>query len=278
MSRFWLPVARARMLGRGRALAPRRPLPSSEKEKAMHALDVAAATEDPIRRIPSGFMLGTKTLARGAELGFVESDFYFVGRGGVLGDVDSDVVAAGFTFVNAESLRVVWERSRDVLPRREASVEFAVCAADWAQEHIPDEFDAARLAELLDPVVAAATPELAPVFAGWRALDVPAEPKAHALHQLNVLRELRGARHMVAVLAGELAPQDALRYHSPSVIWDLFGWPGQLDASRVRQVGKRWQSAIDVTNQLLAPVFDVLSDAERGELVTLLQYLLTVTS
>ena len=40
----------------------------------------------------------------------------------------------------------------------------------------------------------------APLFAGWRALPEPDDPRALALHRLNGLRELRGALHGAAVL------------------------------------------------------------------------------
>ena len=55
---------------------------------------------------------------------------------------------------------------------------------------MPDDLDAAALALLLDEVVRTARPACAAVFSGWRALDVPTTPKAHAAHQVNALREL----------------------------------------------------------------------------------------
>ena len=43
-------------------------------------------------------MTDPATYAYGAELGFEGMDFYVAGRGGALGDVPADVVAAAFVF------------------------------------------------------------------------------------------------------------------------------------------------------------------------------------
>ena len=62
----------------------------------------------------------------------------------------------------------------------------------WAEAHVPDDLDAARLAELAGQVVADGPPGLRHRV---RRLAGPAgarpSPKAAAVHQLNALRELR---------------------------------------------------------------------------------------
>jgi hypothetical protein len=239
----------------------------------VNLVDIARATEDPVRKIPAGYMLAAKTVARGAELGFSGNDFYFAGRGGVLGDVDADVVTAAFTFVNPATLRVAWERSGSVLPRARAAAEFANCQTVWAQEHIPDDFPSAHLASLLHPVTAAAGVDLAPVFAAWRARPVPVQPASRLLFELNLLRELRGAKHMAAVLAEGLDPGDAVRHRSPYVM-DLFGWPGDVSEGARAEVVRRWDAAEERTQHLIAPAFGVLPQARRQELAELLGNLL----
>ena len=64
----------------------------------MDALAAATSTAAAVSTVGSHFMLDGKTYERGAELGFQGLDFYVTGRGGVLGDVDADVVSAAFTF------------------------------------------------------------------------------------------------------------------------------------------------------------------------------------
>ena len=64
----------------------------------MNPIDLGRATAPAIHDLPSKFMLDGATYVRGAELGFEGMDFYAAGRGGVLGDVTADVVAAAFVF------------------------------------------------------------------------------------------------------------------------------------------------------------------------------------
>ena len=64
----------------------------------MDAITAAAQTAGAVSSVGSHFMLDGTTYAHGAGLGFAGLDFYVGGRGGVLGDVDADVVAAAFAF------------------------------------------------------------------------------------------------------------------------------------------------------------------------------------
>ena len=80
---------------------------------------VAARTAKPIGDLPAHFMLDPATYEHGASLGFPGYDFYVSGRGGVLGNVDADVVSAGFVFFNpTESTSPGLASSPDVSSRR----------------------------------------------------------------------------------------------------------------------------------------------------------------
>ncbi len=228
--------------------------------------EAAAATAPTVGGLPSGFMLDGATYVKAAELGFNGIDFYAAGRGGVLGEVDSDVVAAGFVFFNRATVKSAWEGSAGVLPRDRSAAEFAGCAAAWADAHLGDDVDWARLADLVGRIIASASPALAPVFAGWRAMPVPSEPKQAALHQLNALRELRMARHGVAVVSCGVHVGDAVRHKSPHMV-ALFGWDDTMvDGEGVET---RWNDAEALTNHLLATDYAVLDAGELDELVAL---------
>ena len=116
------------------------------------------------------------TYERGAELGFEGIDFYIAGRGGVLGDVPADVVVAAFVFFGPKRVHEAWERTAAVMPRREAAREWNACLVPWVDEHLGDEADWPRLADLLGRVVEAAPVAGAPVFAGFRPLPSPRTP------------------------------------------------------------------------------------------------------
>lgn len=231
----------------------------------MDAAAAAEATATAVSTVGSHFMLDAATYGRGAELGFQGIDFYVTGRGGVLGDVDADVVSATFGFFEPGQVRTLWDQGRAVLPPAEAAVAFAGCCADWAEAHVPDDLPCDRLAPLLDAVVATARPACAPVFSGWRALPVPASPKAHVVHQMNALRELRHGLHLAAVVAAGLTPLEALSHRTPQMA-PLFGWAELADTT---DVGPRWEAAEAATTAAMAHAYEGLDDAGRAELAEL---------
>jgi hypothetical protein len=231
----------------------------------MDSLAAAVATADAVGTIGAHFMLDGNTYKRGAELGFSGLDFYVAGRGGVLGDVDADVVSAAFTFFEPAAIRTMWEQGTAVMPGHDASREFSACCSAWAEEHVPDDLDSARLAELAGRVVVTARPACASVFAGWRALQVPESPKARAVHLMNCLRELRLGVHGAAVVAAGLSPHQALSIRSPHMV-QMFGW---AELAEVTGLQERWDAAEERTDHAIAHAYDDLDDAERDELAEL---------
>ena len=231
----------------------------------MDALAAATTTANAVSTVGSHFMLDGDTYKRGAELGFSGLDFYITGRGGVLGDVDADVVSAAFTFFEPAGVRVLWEQGRTVMPAARAADEFGACCQAWAEAHVPDDLAAGRLAELAGRVVAGARPACAPVFAAMRARAVPSAPKAAAVHQMNALRELRNGLHGAAIVSAGLTPLQALSLKSPPMV-ALFGWPEAADTDGLQPI---WDGAEERTTASMAHAYEALDDAERDELAEL---------
>lgn len=231
----------------------------------MDALAAATSTATAVGSIGGHFMLDGKTYARAAELGFSGIDFYVAGRGGVLGNVDADVVSAAFTFFEPGGIRALWEQGLAVMGATEAASEFAACCAAWAEANVPDTFDAARLAELAGRMVADASPACAPLFAAWRAAPVPGSAKAAAVHHLNTLRELRNGLHGAAVLSSGLTPLEAVSLRSPHMV-PMFGWSAPAETEGLQA---RWDAAEEQTSKSMAHAYAGLDDAERDELVQL---------
>lgn len=240
----------------------------------MDAFTAAVDTAAAVSTLGSHFMLDSNTYKRGAELGFQGLDFYAVGRGGVLGDVDADVVSAAFTFFEPGAVRTLWEQGIAVMPAQQAAGEFAACCASWAEDHVPDDFDAARLAELAAKVTAGARPACASVFAGWRALAAPASAKAAAVHNMNVLRELRLGLHGAAVIAAGLTPLEALSVKSPAMA-PLFGWTELADVTGLQEV---WDGAEARTNAAISHAYEALDEGELHEFGSLAQQLHSAVS
>ena len=231
----------------------------------MQAEEAAKATRDVVSGLPANFMMDGNTYKRGGELGFDGIDFYVAGRGGVLGVCDADVVSAAFLYFNPERVRQGWEAGLEVMPPAASAAEFAACCHGWAEAHLGDDVDAARLAELAGRIVDAASPAGAPLFAGWRRLDVPESPKAAALHHLNALRELRGGLHGGAVLGAGLRPKEALALASPAMA-PVFGWEDLPPTDGLQEAWDRGEAA---TNIAVGVAYSVLSEAELDEFTEL---------
>lgn len=226
---------------------------------------VAERTRACVVGLSSNFMLDGATYAVGGEAGFSGMDFYGAGRGGVLGDVPADVVTAAFVFFSPAVVEGSWDAAGKVMPRAEAAELFADCLVTWADAHLGDDVDWARLAELAGRIVDAASVAGAPVFAGWRALPVPEEPKAAALHQLNALRELRMARHGSAVTALGLDIPQVVTHASPGMA-PIFGW-NDIEVDPELPAG--WDEAEALTNRATERDYAVLDADEAEELVSL---------
>jgi hypothetical protein len=163
-------------------------------------------------------------------------------------------------------VRANWDGAAGVMSREKAALEFQNVCSKWAEEHIPDDVDSARLASLAERVAAAADPTGAAVFEGWRKLQPPAGPKAAAAHHMNSLRELRFTLHARAVLAQGIAPQDAVMHRQP-YMYALFGWGEPSEASP--ELVADWNKAENETNAAMAKAFGALTSDELDEFVTL---------
>ncbi len=230
--------------------------------------ELAGRLAKPIGDLPSNFMLDSATYERGNELGFDGLDFYVCGRGGVLGEVDAGVVSAAFVFFNPAMIRRRWERGSKVMAPRRAAEEFAACLHRWSSYHLEEDVEYETVAELLGRVIATTSPTGAPLFAAWVTLPEPAEPAQLVMHRLNALRELRGAMHANAVLAGGLDPLVALLIKTPFMA-GIFGWEEPYpDVELARDA---WAAAEAATNRAMGKVFNVLDQKEQDRLTELLE-------
>jgi hypothetical protein len=232
----------------------------------MDPKETAQKSAEAIVGLPAGFMMDGATYERGGELGFDGLDFYVAGRGGALGDVCSAVVAAAFVFFNPVMIGEAWDRTEKVMGRVEAANAFVDCEAAWAESHLADQVDYARLAELCGRVIGSASPAGLPLFAAWSDMDEPSGDKALALHRLNLLRELRGGLHGAAVIAAGLDPRAAVMVRTPFMA-QLFGWTEPNPDPEPHR--RAWEQAEAATDVAMGRALEVLSPEECSELVKL---------
>ncbi|WP_027502874.1 SCO6745 family protein [Rhodococcus sp. UNC363MFTsu5.1] len=236
-------------------------------------MTVAHEVKDQIQQIGGGFMFSREAKEFGRSTGvdgFIGP--YMRGRCGVLGEVDADVVTAAAGFFPADSVRAAWESV--AMPAAEAARGYALAAQQFGVRKLASFDGAERLAELMEAVAANADPAGVPLFAGWRAVPLPADPRARVLQLTHVLRELRGGVHLVAVKSQGVSPRDAvLIAGSPLASGPdqaaLYGWPAPYTAPG-EDVRARWARAEEITDELASQAFDVLDETEGKELVTLL--------
>lgn len=229
----------------------------------MQPREIMRATE-AIGSIGAAFYFHPDTIARGKAAGLDGFRFYFLGRGGVLGDVEPAVVHAAFGYFHTGLIDRMWNSAKAIMSPRDAARLYLDCAHDFGR---------AKFGEIagLDGFVGAATQVIdavegasLPLFAGVRAEPVPADAPAAAMHQAMVLRELRGSVHLLALTANGVTTPIAHAIKRPGDV-AMFGYD---DAPEITDDDRaRWHRAEELTDELLEPAHASLTDEQATALV-----------
>ncbi len=78
----------------------------------MTPTELVQAACPKIASLGAAFYFNPETVAKGKELGLDGFRFYFLGRGGVLGDVEARVVRSAFGYFAPELVDKMWNSSR----------------------------------------------------------------------------------------------------------------------------------------------------------------------
>ncbi len=202
-----------------------------------------------------------ETLETGTSLGLDGFRFYFLGRGGVLGDVD-----ARWRVVRSATSSRRWWRTCGTQPKRSClpgrrHVSIFPAAPSWAagtsQSRRAGEFCAAAGAvnEAADPVGLA-------LYSGFRSEPLVEDLPGRAMQLVSVLREFRGSAHLIAVRASGLDAKTAHFMRRPNDI-GMFGWTAE-EAPEIGDTERAQLAAADeLTDRLVAPAYDAVDDAGR---------------
>lgn len=223
------------------------------------------ARTDAIGSLGALHYFDADTIATGKEHGLDGFRFYFLGRGGVLGDVEPEVVVSAFGYWNPALITKMWNSAKERMAPREAARLYLSCAHDLARKRFADLDGLDTFCAAADQVIAAIHPAGLALYAGVAAEAMPDDAPARALHQCVALREARGSAHLVGVVAAGLAPRLAHAVKRPTE-GKLFGWedePEPTDDDRAR-----WDEAEELTLRQLERWFAILDDDGRAAFLT----------
>jgi len=248
--------------------------PSVAPMSTLSSHDLSAAVSPFFGDLGSKYMLDPATAEIGKAAGYPDGfAFYMAGRGGVLGDVDADVVYAAFAFFDRGVVRKMWERGVAVEGARKAGSRYAGAADAWGKAHLAAFKNAARFNELAEKVVQSVDPCGLSLFAGLRSEPLPADPVARTYRLVTYLRELRGCLHINAVAAEGMSGREAvLTSENGAFFAKIHGY--QEPHPDVTHLATARQRAEEATSRLMAQVYErALSGEERAEFAGLTEEL-----
>lgn len=230
-------------------------------------------------------------------LGFTNYwDTYFAGRAAPLGQATAEVVDALFyNFAPGEVARHIPKVWRTTTPEAAIAARRQGCVAALRRilgDRL-DTSDVARATELLTRAATSAPSQGRPMYAALLALPVPEETAARLFHAASLLREHRGDGHIAALMVSDIGGLEAhvllaLDIPMPAA---RFGRLHHLPAAQIEAVvdGLRRRGLVDddgwftdhgravkrrveeMTDDLAARPYEILTDDERDELVRLLE-------
>lgn len=238
-----------------------------------HSLATVQAVAPKLNELGAAFYFTPQTLGRGAELGMKNGyAWYVVGRGGVLGDVDAEVIQSAFAYFEPKLLRKLWDQGRSALPPRQASREYAECCRAWGRSAFANAKDAGKFADLAERVIAGMDSAGLALFAGWKpeSFGEADDPAGRAAMACNVLRELRFSAHVVAVVAVGLTTKEAHFTAGGDERWKLFGYNDQPPPRPRKALHAK---AERLTDHIEANAYDVLTEREAATFIKLVNQL-----
>jgi hypothetical protein len=227
----------------------------------MNTLELARVTAPQFGSAGATFYFHDDTVATGKEHGLDGFRFYILGRGGVLGDVESSVVASAFGYFNPALIHKMWTTAQTKMAPRDAGRLYIECCAALGRKQLADVEGLEAFCAAAEKVVAAVDVSGLSLFAAVAAEPAPEDLLAKTAHLVMVLRELRGSVHLAAIVGGGLSPIKAHAIRRPD---DAFGWDPMPEVS---EGDRALLDAIDIrTDEIMAAHYSVLDEVEIAAL------------
>ncbi|MHB8329618.1 MAG: SCO6745 family protein [Acidimicrobiales bacterium] len=211
------------------------------------------------------FYFVPETLAKGKELGLDGLRFYFLGRGGVLGDVEACVIASAFGYFKPDLVGKMWDSARQTMGPRQAARAYLECCAEFGRSHFSavEELDA--FCDAAEAVRRAADPTGLSLYAGYVDEPLADDLPARAMQLVTVLREFRGSAHLLAIRAVGLSAKTAHYIHRPGDV-AMFGYGAADEPTITDAEVSLLAAAKDLTDRLVLPAYAVLDNAGQQAL------------
>ena len=98
--------------------------------------ELVAVACPKIRDLGWAFYFVPETIAKGEELGLDGVHFYFLGRGGVLGDVEAAVVVSAFGYFKPSLVEEMWNSGKQTVAPRDAARAFMEACAEFGRARL----------------------------------------------------------------------------------------------------------------------------------------------
>jgi len=212
------------------------------------------------------FYFAPGSLRRAAALGLSPSQWYFLGRGGALGDVDAAVVDSALGYFAPSVVAKYWDSGRAIVsPRTVTSAHIESCR-NFGRDHLNGAPFLASFVPAAAKVLAASSTLALPLVAGLKTFPLPDDLPGAATQAVTAIREFSAGVHLLAVAAAGLDPKKAHWLTTP-LGWESFGYQPSDTPRVTKQDRERLARADKLTRKLLEPAYSALSETEGSNLL-----------
>jgi hypothetical protein len=222
-----------------------------------------------VGNIGAAFYFHPDTIAVGKANGLDGFRFYVLGRGGVLGDVESPVVSSAFAWWNPAVIEKMWASGRAVLSPRDAGRLYMTCAHGLGTSKFSGISGLAEFCASAEKVAASIDDAGLALYAGVAAEPLPDDLAARAMQHVVALREYRGSVHILAAVASGISPRVAHFIRRPDM-YKSFGWDDSNPPTVTDADHAALAAADALTDRLVEPVYGVLSADEAAHFLATL--------
>ncbi|PRX43203.1 hypothetical protein B0I32_1581 [Nonomuraea fuscirosea] len=235
----------------------------------MSATEAVFATHRTIHRIGNTWMSSRETAEYAAQVGFDDPlAFYFVGRGGAIGDVEPSAVHAAFGFFERGMVESMWRKGITVGSPRDTADRYSTACAAWGEKYLASVPDLTRLVSLAEDIVETADDSGLVLFSAWRARSRTRNAAGRLAQLIHLLREWRGGLHLATTTALGLAPLHAILASDGPGQANFSGWGADLPVPH--ELKPLRDEAEERTTMLAAAVYEAaLKREELAEFVRL---------